>query len=185
MNSSVPLRSVSLGFSRLLGNPTYMYPSTFPTIMASLRSHRVAWWNWLQQINNRQHVFPTARHKMCPQVLYSVREKNTKWRAMLATLTRRRLPEVHTFAIIAAIGQKNGAYFVCVCCTGTWRNLLCRTQNWTITRCFFDLKSLIVPELCESRGGRPGLAVLTSLLVSVDVKLYRTMLRHWSVTTCP
>ena len=29
-----------------------------------------------------------------------------------------------------------------------------------------------VPELCESRGGRPGLSVLTSLLVSVDVKLY-------------
>ena len=30
-----------------------------------------------------------------------------------------------------------------------------------------------VQELCESRGGRPGLSVLTSLLVSVDV-------RHWS-----
>ena len=27
-------------------------------------------------------------------------------------------------------------------------------------------------ELCESRGGRPGLSVLTSLLVSVDVKNY-------------
>ena len=31
---------------------------------------------------------------------------------------------------------------------------------------------LIVQELCESRGGRPGLSVLTSLLVSVDVKQY-------------
>ena len=30
----------------------------------------------------------------------------------------------------------------------------------------------IVQELCESRGGRPGPSVLTSLLVSVDVKLY-------------
>ena len=30
----------------------------------------------------------------------------------------------------------------------------------------------IVQELCECRGGRPGLSVLTSLLVSVDVKLY-------------
>ena len=30
----------------------------------------------------------------------------------------------------------------------------------------------IVQGLCESRGGRPGLSVLTSLLVSVDVKLY-------------
>ena len=30
----------------------------------------------------------------------------------------------------------------------------------------------LVQELCESRGGRPGLSVLTSLLVSVDVRLY-------------
>ena len=30
----------------------------------------------------------------------------------------------------------------------------------------------IVQELCESRGGRPGLSVLTSILVSVDVKNY-------------
>ena len=33
-------------------------------------------------------------------------------------------------------------------------------------------QSFIVQELCESRGGRPGLSVLTSLLVSVDVKNY-------------
>ena len=32
--------------------------------------------------------------------------------------------------------------------------------------------NVIVQELCESRGGRPGLSVLTSLLVSVDVKNY-------------
>ena len=32
-------------------------------------------------------------------------------------------------------------------------------------------RGIIVQELCESRGGRPGLSVLTSLLVSVDVKL--------------
>ena len=31
---------------------------------------------------------------------------------------------------------------------------------------------IIVQELCESRGGRSGLSDLTSLLVSVDVKLY-------------
>ena len=34
---------------------------------------------------------------------------------------------------------------------------------------FSALFSNIVQELCESRGGRPGLSVLTSLLVSVDV----------------
>ena len=33
-------------------------------------------------------------------------------------------------------------------------------------------QQLIVQELCESRGGRPGLSVLTSLLVSVVVKIY-------------
>ena len=37
-----------------------------------------------------------------------------------------------------------------------------------------------VQELRESRDGRPGLSVLTSLTVSVDVKQQRTMLRHWS-----
>ena len=31
---------------------------------------------------------------------------------------------------------------------------------------------VIVQELCESRGGRPVLSVLTSLVVSVDVKIY-------------
>ena len=30
----------------------------------------------------------------------------------------------------------------------------------------------IVQEQSESRGGRPGLSVLTSLMVSVDVKQY-------------
>ena len=43
-----------------------------------------------------------------------------------------------------------------------------------------NVHKYIVQELCESRGGRPGLSVLTSLLVSVDVKIYCTVLRHWS-----
>ena len=37
---------------------------------------------------------------------------------------------------------------------------------------FINIVTNIVQELCESRGGRPGLSVLTSLLVSVEVKLY-------------
>ena len=37
-----------------------------------------------------------------------------------------------------------------------------------------------IQELCKSPGGRPGLSVLTSLLVSVDVKQYWTMPTHWS-----
>ena len=40
--------------------------------------------------------------------------------------------------------------------------------------------AVIVQEPCESRGRRTGLSVLTSLLVSVDVKIYWTVLRHWS-----
>ena len=37
--------------------------------------------------------------------------------------------------------------------------------------CLLTSVELIVQELCESGGGRPGLSVLTSLMVSVDVKL--------------
>ena len=52
------------------------------------------------------------------------------------------------------------------------------TNKQLITPCpqfrasLFAFFAHIVQELCESRGGRPGLSVLTSLLVSVDVKLY-------------
>ena len=42
--------------------------------------------------------------------------------------------------------------------------------EYRFDRLSFD--PVIVQELCESPGGRPGLSVLTSLLVSVDVKLY-------------
>ena len=35
-----------------------------------------------------------------------------------------------------------------------------------------DGQKQIVQELCESQGGHPGLSILTSLLVSVDVKNY-------------
>ena len=41
-----------------------------------------------------------------------------------------------------------------------------------IKACLPSPPAVIVQELCESRGGRPGLSVLTSLLVSVDVKIY-------------
>ena len=60
-------------------------------------------------------------------------------------------------------------------------------ESWNETNCLFvrsreepvaiyssmgQADHAIVQELCESRGGRPGLSVLTSLMVSVDVKLY-------------
>ena len=37
-----------------------------------------------------------------------------------------------------------------------------------------------VQELCESQGGHPGLSVLMSFTVSVDVKQYWTVFQHWS-----
>ena len=46
--------------------------------------------------------------------------------------------------------------------------------------CWLPVWWYIVQELCESRGGRPGLSVLTNLLVFVDVKNYWAVLRHWS-----
>ena len=45
----------------------------------------------------------------------------------------------------------------------------CDELNWMYLQKIYTKE---VQELCESRGGRPGLSVLTSLLVSVDVKLY-------------
>ena len=40
--------------------------------------------------------------------------------------------------------------------------------NWVFS---LDDQSLIVQKPCESQGGRPGLSVLMSLLVFVDIKL--------------
>ena len=55
----------------------------------------------------------------------------------------------------------------------------CSFVRWTMLVCSLDLfnaelspERYIVQELCDSPGGRPGLSVLTSLLVSVDVKNY-------------
>ena len=51
--------------------------------------------------------------------------------------------------------------------------LLCTTVKlFSIKWSAYKMHGNIVQELCEGRGGRPGLSVLTSLLVSVDVKLY-------------
>ena len=41
-------------------------------------------------------------------------------------------------------------------------------------------KTRVHQELCKSRGGRPGLPVLISPMVSLDIKQHWTMLRHWS-----
>ena len=48
-------------------------------------------------------------------------------------------------------------------CWVSWLSILCKRGFRAET---------IVQELCESRAGRHGLSVQTSLLVSIDVKLY-------------
>ena len=53
-------------------------------------------------------------------------------------------------------------------------------REWRLQRKWGRYSCVRVQELCESRGGRPGLPVPTSLMVSVDVKQHWTMLRHWS-----
>ena len=57
---------------------------------------------------------------------------------------------------------------------GLWHSVVVSrlSSRWTLGLDHGPLSLFIVQELCESRGGRPGLSVLTSLLVSVDVKLY-------------
>ena len=44
--------------------------------------------------------------------------------------------------------------------------------NTPLSLCTDITGCIIVQELCESQGGRPGLFVLMSLLVSVDVNIY-------------
>ena len=82
--------------------------------------------------------------------------KGVKWRWIYVTQVQQQRPETPTVTL-------------------TWHG--CR---YKVHKLYQRYILNIVQELCESRGGRPGLSVLTSLLVSVDVKIYCTVLRHWS-----
>ena len=73
--------------------------------------------------------------------------------------------------VLMCIGFHTSNVWIVLVCTGfntsnVWIVLVC--IGFHISNVWMD----IVQELCESRGGRPGLSALTSLLVSVDVKLY-------------
>ena len=57
---------------------------------------------------------------------------------------------------------------------------VCGGQSMYLLQSSGDVWTFRVQELCESRGGRPGLSVLTILMVSVDVQQYWSMLTHWS-----
>ena len=60
--------------------------------------------------------------------------------------------------------------------SATWLTLLSVggivISRWCPMYAELEQALLSVQELYDSRGGRPGLSVLTSLLVSLDVKLY-------------
>ena len=60
------------------------------------------------------------------------------------------------------------------------RKVVSPFSSFSCSVCLSAGRSVRVQEMCESRGGRPGLSALTSLMVSVDVKLYCTMLTDWS-----
>ena len=62
------------------------------------------------------------------------------------------------------------SFLECGCCYA--KALINMAEDSPYITIFAYVPHFIVQELCESRGGRPGLSVLTSLLVSVDVKIY-------------
>ena len=72
-------------------------------------------------------------------------------------------------AVVSTTGQSFHGLLVIPC--GSSRPI---PASWVESEALQILKqnSGTVQELCGSRGGRPGLSVLTSLLVSVDVKIY-------------
>ena len=59
---------------------------------------------------------------------------------------------------------------VCNCCIEKWDRGFYRKEKQQREAVYIYI--YIVHELCESRGGRPGLSVPTCLMVSMDVKHY-------------
>ena len=57
------------------------------------------------------------------------------------------------------------------CAVSSWPSLIGHPASVDVKQ-HKKKQLVIVQELCESRGGRPGLSVLTNLQVSVDVKNY-------------
>ena len=62
------------------------------------------------------------------------------------------------------------------------KHVFCRDKSMTVATKLLSRQNYVstINLSWESRGGRPGLSVLTSLMVSVDVKQYWTMLTHLS-----
>ena len=84
------------------------------------------------------------------------------------------------FLSLVSNGQRVSSVFLWVSDFFIWLPVVCLVKSLLGFYRLFWLIPQCVQELCESRGGRPGLSILTSLLASVDVMIYWTMLRHWS-----
>ena len=70
-------------------------------------------------------------------------------------------------------GQGFGLFLSLILDRAAWALMLTTTgqrPRVRTSRCQPGMATIRVQELCESRGGRPGLSYLTSLMVSVDVK---------------
>ena len=113
------------------------------------------------------HLSQRSFETMCTlYVLTESCERQPKWTELEVRQTPRKLDDP---------GRRTEPFY-------DWLLLLPRSSTRVYKFSYWPRNGthLIVQELCESRGGRPGLSVLTSLLASVDVKIYWTMLRHWS-----
>ena len=74
---------------------------------------------------------------------------------------------------LSEIGEVESGFFQCELFLSVMTFIKSETNYGpSVYNSYHITKRFIVQELCERGGGRPGLSVLTSLLVSVDVKLY-------------
>ena len=115
---------------------------------------------------------------LCSYLSFYDHLPQSSFSAELAALPVGRPPHVRSAAPSQGAGERTGLGRWTLSgsvCTWTGREF---RERWDTIQYLWG--QYIVQELCESRGGRPGLSVLTSLLVSVDVKFYWTVLRHWS-----
>ena len=109
-------------------------------------------------------------HPIKPMASVHVKQHSTNLPTLRQPTT---LTLIHNWINLISPPQPSLPFCVCVCVCVCVCCFISQSLYWSAS-------GLIVLELCESQGGRPGLSVRMSLLVSVDVKLYWTMLRHWS-----
>ena len=109
--------------------------------------------DWREEEDKKSKVCKTWTGIYCIHVLLLVNSERNR-------LTRHVEKRVIALNMLRTLRQ---------CLTSTLSSILCSVSLRQLGHVWFFS---IVQELCESRGGHPGLSVLTTLLVSVDVKNY-------------